>query len=158
MVKNGRRRAGQLYRCKDCRHQFYDNGKLARMRKPTTTVAAAFRLYFDGASLRKVGRSLRGILGAGAGHSSIWRWTTKYVPQVDGFLRNFTPHLSGIWHVDETLCGSGRPDRPARGRRTITFGDLAKIGGSGMPSTEGPGLWWARESPRRGHSRRVWPS
>lgn len=111
MVKNGIRKGQQFYRCKDCRHQFYDNGKFPRMRKSKTTVAAAFRLYFDGASLRKVGRSLRGILGAGVGHNSIWRWATKYVPQVDDFLRNFTPQLSGVWQIDETTLRF-RPSQP----------------------------------------------
>ncbi len=102
VVKNGKRNDEQLYRCKDCRHQFFDNGKFPRMRKPKTIVAAALRLYFDGASLPKVGRSLRSLLGTGAHHSTIHDWITKYVPQVDAFLGNFTPDLSGVWHSDET--------------------------------------------------------
>jgi len=111
VVKNGKGQGQQLYRCKDCRHQFFDNGKLPRMRKPKTIVAAAFRLCFDGSSLRKVGRSLREVLGTAADQSTIWRWTSKLVPQVDGLRINFTPRLSGIWHVDETTLRF-RPSKP----------------------------------------------
>lgn len=103
VVKNGVRKGQQFCRCKDCRHQFYANGKRPRMRKPGLLIVAALRLYFDGPSLPKVGRSLRSILGAGAQHSTVHDWITKYVPMVDDFLRNFQPKLSGYWHVDETV-------------------------------------------------------
>jgi len=93
--ENGKGQGQQLYRCKECRHQFFDNGKFPRMRKPKTIVAAAFRLYFDGSSLRKVGRSLREILGTAADQRTIWRWTPKFMTQVDGLPTNFTPHLLG---------------------------------------------------------------
>jgi len=99
VVKNGKGQGQQLCGCKDCRHQHFENEKYPRMRKPKTTVAASFRLYFDGSSLRKVKRSLRELLGTGADKSTIWRWTSKFVPQVDGLLTNFTPHFSAIWHV-----------------------------------------------------------
>ncbi|MGQ0797002.1 MAG: IS6 family transposase [Methanobacteriota archaeon] len=103
VVKNGIRKGHQLYRCKDCRHQFCDNGKLPRMRKPKAIIGAALRLYFDSASLPKVGRCLRSILGTGAHHSTVHDWIAKYVPMADDFLRNFPPRLSGLWHVDETV-------------------------------------------------------
>ncbi len=102
VVRNGKAKGEQLYRCKDCRHQFFDNGKFPRMRTRKTIMAAALRLYFDGASLRKVGRSLEHVLGTGADQSTIWRWIAGYVPKVDRFLGSFTPHLSGVWHSDET--------------------------------------------------------
>jgi len=105
------RRGQQFYKCKDCNHQFYDNGKLPRMRKPKAVVAAGLRLYFDGSSLPKTGRSLRELLGTRVHAASIWRWISKFVPQVDAFLGNYTPRLSGIWHMDETTLRF-RPSTP----------------------------------------------
>ena len=58
-----------------------------------------------------MGRNLREILGTAAAHRTIWRWTSKLVPQVDGLLTNFTPRLSDIWHVDETTLRF-RPSKP----------------------------------------------
>jgi len=111
VVKNGRGQGQQLYRCKDCCHQFFDNGKPPRMKKTKTAMAAALRMYFDGCSLRKVGRNIRELIGVSAHGSTIWRWIDKYVPQVDDLLRNFVPQLSGIWHIDETTLRF-RPSKP----------------------------------------------
>ncbi len=111
VVRNGIAKGQQLYRCKDCRHQFFKNGKLPHMRKPRAAVAAGLRMYFDGASSPKVSRSLRSILGVSVHDRNVLRWIEKYVPWVDAFLWNFTPHLSGVWHSDETTLRF-RPSRP----------------------------------------------
>ncbi len=110
-MKNGKQRGQQLYKCKSCGHQFYDNGRLPRMRKPKAIIGAALRLYFDGASLPKAGRSLRSLLGVGAHASTVHDWITKYVSLVDDFLSNFLPQLSGHWHMDETVL-KFRPSEP----------------------------------------------
>ncbi len=81
------------------------------MRKPKAVVAAGLRLYFDGASLPKTGRSLRELLGTSVHGTSVWRWISRFVPQVDAFLGNYTPRLSGRWHVDETTLRF-RPSGP----------------------------------------------
>jgi transposase-like protein len=87
------------------------------MRKPRTVVAAALRLYMDGASLRKTGRSLRSVLGVGAAGSTIWRWIREITPMVDDLLANFPPTLSGDWHVDKTLVRFRPSTPPKEGRR-----------------------------------------
>jgi len=81
------------------------------MRKPKAIVGAALRLYFDGASLPKTARSIRLILGVSVNWRNIHRWIEKYVPQVDGFLSNYVPHLSEVWHSDETTLRF-RPSKP----------------------------------------------
>ncbi len=78
-------------------------------------IAAGLRLYMDGISLPKTGRALRSVLGVGAHPSTVHDWIDKYVPQVDEFLWNFTPHLSGVWHSDETTLRF-RPSRPLTDR------------------------------------------
>lgn len=110
-MKNGKQEGQQLYKCKACGHQFYDNGRFPRMRKPKAIVGAALRLYFDGASLPKAGRSLRSLLSTGAHPSTVHDWIAKYVPLVDDFLSNFVPDLSGLWHMDETVL-KFRPSEP----------------------------------------------
>ena len=116
MVKNGKGQGQQLYRCRDCRHQFFDNGKLPRMQKPKTTVSAALRMYFDGCSLPRTGRNVRELCGVSTHGSTVWRWIGKYVPQVDRLLSNFTPQLSGTWHMDETTLRF-RPSRSLTDRQ-----------------------------------------
>ena len=76
-------------------------------------MAAALRMYFDGSSLPKTGRNVREFFGVAAHASTVFRWIEKHVPIVDAFLSNFTPNLSGVWHVDETTLRF-RPPRPLR--------------------------------------------
>ena len=101
-MRNGHAKGQQLWRCRECGHQFFANGRLPRIRKPDAVLAAALLLYFDCLSLSQTGRALRSILGVGAHPSTVHDWVSKYVPMVDEFLCNFPPTLSGIWHMDET--------------------------------------------------------
>jgi transposase-like protein len=80
------------------------------MRKPKAVMAAALRMYFDGSSLPKTGRSVREFFGVTAHASTVFRWIEKYVPMADALLANFAPDLSGVWHVDETTLRF-RPSR-----------------------------------------------
>ena len=113
MVRNGKAKGQQRWRCRDCSHQFFGNGKFPRMRKSKEAVALAIKLYRYGASLTDTALALASIPGLGAKvhWRTIHRWMEKYIPLMDDFLVNFTPKLSGLWFVDETVL-KFRPSRP----------------------------------------------
>jgi transposase-like protein len=111
VVKNGMNQGRQLYKCKDCNHQFFDNGKFPRMRNSKEAVAFAMETYFDGHSLPKIAKNLRKFLKTNVSFQEIWQWIQKFVPKVDDYLSQFQPQLSGIWHVDETAI-KFRPQNP----------------------------------------------
>lgn len=118
VVRNGKARGQQRWRCKDCGHQFFDNGKYPRMRKSKDAIDAALKMYRTGSSLTSTARNLRGIrsIGVEVHWRTIHRWMEKYVPLMDDFLVNFTPKLSGLWYVDETVL-KFRPSRPPSDRQ-----------------------------------------
>lgn len=107
VVKNGKKDGKQLWKCKECKHQFFDNGKFPRMRNKKKVMAIALELYFDGLSFPKVAKNLKKIFGVEVDQRTIQRWIEKYVPQVEKYLTNFKPQLSGKWHVDETCLKIG---------------------------------------------------
>ena len=111
VVRNGRSKGQQLYRCNDCRHQFFDNGKFPRMRKPKKAVAFALEMYFSGESLPKVATNLRKFLSVYVHPRKILEWIQKYAPMVDDFTSQFQPQLCGIYHADETAI-KFRPRTP----------------------------------------------
>lgn len=111
VVKNGKNDGQQLYKCKECGHQFFDNGNFPRMRHSKEAVAFALEMYFDGLSLPKIAKNLRKFMKTDVSFQKIWEWIQKYVPFVDGYLSQFQPQLSGIWHVDETVL-KFRPQTP----------------------------------------------
>ncbi len=103
VVKNGKNKGRQLFKCKECGHQFFNNGKLPRMRKSKDAVALAIDAYYEGQSLRKVQRLLKKFAKVDVGHDVIWDWIQKYTPLVRDYLSTFRPALSGAWYADETI-------------------------------------------------------
>lgn len=117
VVRNGKKPDGQqLFRCKECTRQFLDNGKFPRMRKSKEAVAFALEMYFDGHSLTKISKNLKKFLGVEVHWRKLHEWIQKYVPQVDNYLSQFEPQLSGIWHADEKAVNF-RPPTPLTDRQ-----------------------------------------
>ena len=103
VVKNGRIKGKQVFKCKDCKKRFYMNGKFAKMRTGKNLIVTALNLYYDGLSLRKTQRNLKQIFGEKVSQVTILNWVKKYSKLVKEFVTTLTPQLSGYWHEDETM-------------------------------------------------------
>jgi len=103
LTKKGFVNKKQLYRCKDCGHRFFENGKFVRMKSNKHFIVTALNLYYDGLSLRKAQRNLEQIFGEKISQVTILNWIKKYSKLVKEFVTTLTPQLSGLWHEDETM-------------------------------------------------------
>ncbi len=103
LVKDGKVKGKQLYRCKVCKKRFYMNGKFAKMRTDKHIIVTALNLYFDGLSLRKTQRNLKQIFGKTVSQVTILDWIKKYSILVKEYVNTLVPQLSGLWHEDETV-------------------------------------------------------
>lgn len=103
VTKKGFVNGKQLYKCKDCGHRFYENGRFAKMKTDKSLVVTALNLYYDGLSLRKAQRNLEQIFGERISQVTILNWIKKYSKLVKEFVTTLTPQLSGLWHEDETM-------------------------------------------------------
>ena len=103
LIKKGFVRKKQLYKCKDCGHRFYLDGKFAGMKTDKHIIVTALNLYYDGLSLRKTQRNLKQIFGETVSQVTILNWIKKYSKLVKEFVMTLTPQLSGFWHEDETM-------------------------------------------------------
>ncbi len=103
VIKKGFVKEKQLYKCKDCGHRFYDNGKFARMKNDKSLIVTALNLYYDGLSLRKSQRNLEQIFGERVSQVTILNWLKKYSKLVKEYVTTLVPQLSGLWHEDETM-------------------------------------------------------
>ena len=110
-VKNGLARGKQLYRCKECGHQYLDNGSFVGMKTKTEVIATALNLYYDGLSVWKVQRQIAKIFKVDVSPTAIWKWVMKYSEFVDEYVSTLQPHLSGKYHHDETEIRVGGKDR-----------------------------------------------
>jgi transposase-like protein len=103
VTKKGFVNKKQLYKCKDCGHRFFENGRFAKMKTDKNLVVTALNLYYDGLSLRKAQRNLEQIFGEKISQVTILNWIRKYSKLVKEFVTTLTPQLSGLWHEDETM-------------------------------------------------------
>jgi transposase-like protein len=110
-IKNGQVNGKQLYRCKDCKHQYLDNGAFARMRTKTEVVSCALNLYYDGLSTWKISRQIAKIFMIDVSAVAVWKWVMKYSEFVSDYVSTLRPQLSGKYHHDETEIKVGGADR-----------------------------------------------
>jgi putative transposase len=103
VVKNGKVKGKQVYKCKTCGKRFFLNGKFAKMRTDKNLIVTALNLYYDGLSLRKTQRNLEQIFGERVSQVTILNWLKKYSVLVKEYVTKLTPQLSGLWHEDETV-------------------------------------------------------
>jgi transposase-like protein len=103
VVKDGKVKGQQVYKRKDCKHRFFQNGSFSKMRTEKNVVVAALNFYYDGLSLRKAQRNLEQIFGERVSQVTILNWIKKYSKLVKDFVATLTPQLSGLWHEDETM-------------------------------------------------------
>jgi putative transposase len=103
VVKNGKVKGKQVYKCKDCGKRFIKNGKFAKMRTDKNVIVVAINLYYDGLSLRKTQKNLKRLFGENISQVTILNWLRKYSVLVKEYVKTLVPQLSGLWHEDETM-------------------------------------------------------
>ena len=111
VVKNGLARSKQLYRCKDCKHQFIDNDSFVGMKTKANVITTALNLYYDGLSTWKIQRQIAKIFKVDVSVTAIWKWIMKYSDFVSDYVETLKPQLSGKYHHDETEFKVGGAER-----------------------------------------------
>ncbi|MGB6463139.1 MAG: DDE-type integrase/transposase/recombinase [Nitrosotalea sp.] len=107
IVKDGRRhnKSGliQKYLCRNCGYRFIVNVGFEGSKKNPKLICAAIDLYFKGVSLRKVADHIKQFYGVSVANTSVLRWVQRFADEVSPFVDKLTPHLGGIYHVDEMM-------------------------------------------------------
>jgi transposase-like protein len=90
----------QKFACKACGKFFTVNLGFERMKHNPQGITTAMQLYFSGASLRGVSKSLR-LLGVEVSYQTIWNWIAKYTELMKKYVDKITPQVSDTWRADE---------------------------------------------------------
>jgi transposase-like protein len=77
VVKNGRRKGGQYWLCKNCGHCFINNGALPNMKYSFEVIAKAVSEYISGKSLKSVRQSIEMESSHIPSTATLYRWVTK---------------------------------------------------------------------------------
>ena len=102
VVKNGRVKGKQVYKCKICGHRFTKGSKFPKMRTESRIISTSIDLYYEGLSVRKVQTQIEKIFDVHVSQMTVWKWIMKYAKLVSEFVETLKPQLLGIWKVDET--------------------------------------------------------
>lgn len=102
VVKNGKIKGEQVFKCKTCGHRFTEGSEFPKMRIQARIISSSIDLYFEGLSVRKIQTQIDKLFGVHVSQMAVWKWTMKYSSLVSQYVETLSPQLLGIYHVDET--------------------------------------------------------
>jgi transposase-like protein len=102
VVKNGKVEGKQQYSCKNCKHQFIEGSDFPKMRTKSRIISSSIDLWFEGLSVRKIQTQIEKLYSVKISQVAVWKWIVKYSKLVSQYVETLSPHLLGIYHVDET--------------------------------------------------------
>jgi transposase-like protein len=78
------------------------------MRIPTSEISSALNLYYDGSSVRAIGRHFQQELGHTPSTASIYEWIQKYSQYLTESTKDYKPKdIGNHWIADETVLKIG---------------------------------------------------
>jgi transposase-like protein len=102
VVKNGKVKGEQVYKCKACGHRFTEGSDFPKMRTQSRIISSSIDMYFEGLSVRKIQTQIEKLFGVHVSQMAVWKWIMKYSRLVSQYVETLAPQLLGIYHVDET--------------------------------------------------------
>jgi putative transposase len=107
VVKYGSYKGVPRYLCKICKRKFKADDNLSGMRIPTKQIASSLNLYYDGSSVRAIGRHLHQENGHTPSTASIYEWVQKYSQYLTDSIKDYHPNVGNEWIADETVLKIG---------------------------------------------------
>ncbi|TQD24977.1 IS6 family transposase [Methanolobus vulcani] len=102
VVKIGKIKGVQRYKCKECKATFLENDNFDGMRTQKHVIAVAIGFYFDGMSVRKIQEQIAYIFKVEVSQVTIHKWIMKYSNLVYDYVSSLKVEFGDNWHVDET--------------------------------------------------------
>ncbi len=107
VVKYGSYKGVPCFLCKSCNRKFKADDNLAGMRVPTKEIASALNLYYDGSSVRAIGRHFQQEIGHTPSTASIYEWIQRYSQYLTESTKDYHPNVGNEWVADETVLKIG---------------------------------------------------
>ena len=101
VVKNGKRKAKQRFKCEACHKTFVANPEFKGISVEPKVVVMCLDLYFKGLSLRKIQSTLKEFYSVSVTHETVRAWKNRFMKQINDYLEQYKPELKENWHTDE---------------------------------------------------------
>ena len=110
VVKNGRGRGQQEYKCRGCNRKFRNNGTAYNRQIPAAAVGAAVGMYYDGLSYKRTAENLSEIFEIPEpSKASVYEWIRDYSELAKREMEKHKARTGPEWVADEsTVTVNGR--------------------------------------------------
>ena len=110
VVKNGRGRGQQEYKCRGCNRKFRNNGTAYNRQIPAAAVGAAVGMYYDGLSYKRTAENLSEIFEIPEpSKASVYEWIRDYSELDKREMEKHKARTGPEWVADEsTVTVNGR--------------------------------------------------
>ena len=102
-MKYGTYKGVQRYFCKDCNRKFIDNGAIPKMQTPTSQIADALNMYYEGMSLSEIRRNFIQQHNNYISRISAYNWVDRFSKLAVLEAAKYKPEVGSIWIADETM-------------------------------------------------------
>lgn len=93
----------QKHKCEDCKKIFSYSDRLPKTHLSSEIISDCFDLYLNGLSYRVIARHINEKYRLKISHTNVYFWIQTYTPIIHNYLEQFTPKLSAVWQMDETV-------------------------------------------------------
>jgi putative transposase len=108
VVRYGQYKGVPRYFCKVCQKKFKADDNLSGMRISTNEISSALNLYYDGQSVRAIGRHFNQENGHTPSTATIYEWIQKYSQYLTESTKDYHPTgIGSEWVADETVLKIG---------------------------------------------------
>jgi putative transposase len=108
VVKYGSYKGVPRYFCKSCKRKFKRDDSLVGMRASTSQISSALNLYYDGSSIRAIGRHFQQENEHTPSTETTYGWIQKYSQYLTNSVKNYKPKdIGNEWVADETVLKIG---------------------------------------------------
>jgi putative transposase len=120
----------QRYFCNDCRRKFVSGSTIPKMQYPTSKIADALYMYYEGLSERDIRHKFiidQDYVSTG----SLYNWVNRFTDLATKEADNYTPKVGDTWIADETFIridkSKANVDNPydkSRKAKWVVFWDI----------------------------------
>ncbi len=108
VIKWGKQRGNQRYRCKGCEKSFLTTGALHGRRVSADQIGAAIRMFYSGMSYKQIGENMADMFDMPEpSKQTIYAWVKEYTDEAADRMENHKADAGKHWVADESSVDVG---------------------------------------------------
>ena len=108
VIKWGKQKGNQRYRCKGCDKSFTDTGAVGGRRVPAEQIGAAVRMFYSGMSYKQIGENMADMYDIPEpSKQTIYAWVRDYTDKASDAMDSYKAKTGQHWVADESSVDVG---------------------------------------------------